>query len=85
MQSVESIEVASKQLRDLAMSVLTAIRAADKDPVRPSVLDRVSPFFMDSLYAAAATFHWLDGDDRKVAYRQAAVDLGGLLDTLSLR
>lgn len=85
MQSVQSIEVAGEQLHALAMSILTAIRAADEDPVRPSVLDRVSPFVMDSMYAAAATFHWLVGENGKDAYRQAAVDLGMLLDTLSLK
>jgi hypothetical protein len=85
MQSVQSIEVASEQLHALAVSMLTAIQAAAEDPVRPSALDRVSPSVMDSLYAAAATFHWLVRENGRDAYRQAALDLGVLLDTLSFR
>ncbi|KAH6885008.1 hypothetical protein B0T10DRAFT_493116 [Thelonectria olida] len=83
-QSMQVIEQASEQLHTLSMDMLAMLRA-EGDVAQPYSLGHVSPFIMDSIYAGAATFHWLLGESGKDVYRTAAADLDMFLDTLSSR
>lgn len=85
-QSIQVIEMASEQLHTLGIDVLAMLRAkGDVAQSQAHSLGLVSPFIMDSLYAGAATFHWLLGEGGKEGYRKAAADLDMVLDTLSSR
>lgn len=77
-QSMHIIEQASEQLHTLGMELLPAFRT---DGI--SSLSKVSPFMLDSIYASAATFHWLLGEGGNEIYRTAAADLDMFLDTMS--
>ncbi|KAI1066806.1 hypothetical protein LB506_012030 [Fusarium annulatum] len=79
-QSMHIIEQISEQLHTLGMDLLPAFRT---DGI--SSLSKVSPFMLDSIYASAATFHWLLGEGGNEVYRTAAADLGMFLDTISSR
>lgn len=87
-QSMQVIETASDQLHALGLDVLSTCMLRTEGNVaqsRAHVLGLVSPFIMDSLYAAAATFHWLAGESGKDGHRKAAADLDMVLDKLSSR
>ncbi|KAF5649350.1 fungal specific transcription factor factor [Fusarium sp. NRRL 52700] len=79
-QSMHIIEQVSEQLHTLAMDLLPAFRTKGI-----SSLSKVSPFMLDSIYASAATFHWLLGEGGNEVYRTAAADLDSFLDTVSSR
>lgn len=79
-QSMRTIEQASEQLHPLGMELLLAFRTEGI-----SSMSKVSPFMLDSIYASAATFHWLLGEGGNEIYHTAAADLDMLLDTLSSR
>lgn len=48
-------------------------------------LGRVSPFVVDALYCAAATFHWLLGESGTAVYRTGAEELGASMRALAAR
>ncbi|KAF4960377.1 hypothetical protein FGADI_1024 [Fusarium gaditjirri] len=79
-QSMHIIEQASEQLHTLGMKLLPTFRTEGV----PS-MSKVSPFMLDSIYASAATFHWLLGEGGNEIYRTAAADLDILLESLSSR
>ncbi|KAF5576004.1 fungal specific transcription factor [Fusarium pseudocircinatum] len=79
-QSMRIIEQTSEQLHTLGMELLQAFRTE-----RTSLMSSISPFILDSIYAGAATFHWLLGEGGNEVYRTAAADLDMLLDTMSSR
>ncbi|KAI7762477.1 hypothetical protein LZL87_008823 [Fusarium oxysporum] len=79
-QSMHIIEQSSKQLHTLGMDLLSVFRAKGI-----SSLSKVSPFMLDSIYASAATFHWLLGEGGNEVYRTAAAELDIFLDTVSSR
>ncbi|KAF5562480.1 hypothetical protein FPHYL_5674 [Fusarium phyllophilum] len=79
-QSMRIIEQASEQLHSLGMELLPAFTIKGI-----SSISKVSPFILDSIYAGAATFHWLLGEGGNEVYRTASADLDMLLDTMSSR
>ncbi|PNP76103.1 hypothetical protein FNYG_10661 [Fusarium nygamai] len=79
-QSMRIIEQASEQLHTLGMELLPAFRSEGI-----SSMSKVSPFILDSIYASAATFHWLLGEGGNEVYRTATSDLDMLLETMSSR
>jgi hypothetical protein len=79
-QSMHIIGQASEQLHTMGMAMLPMLRAE-----MVSSLGNVSPFILDSIYASAATFHWLLGEGGNEVYRTAAADLDMFLDTMSSR
>jgi hypothetical protein len=85
-QSIQVIERVSEQLHALGTDMLGMLQGeGDTAQAQTYSLGHVSPFIMDSIYAGAATFHWLLGENGKDVYRKAAADLDLLLDTLSPR
>ncbi|KAK7229675.1 hypothetical protein V2G26_001845 [Clonostachys chloroleuca] len=82
-QSVHLIELASEQLHALGTNMLGVLQAeVDTAQAQKYSLGAVSPFIMDSIYAGAATFHWLLGENGKDVYRKKAADFNLLLATL---
>ncbi|KAG5780673.1 hypothetical protein H9Q73_005664 [Fusarium xylarioides] len=79
-QSMRIIEQASEMLHTLGMELLPVLRTEGL-----SLMSKVSPFILDSIYAGAATFHWLLGEGGNEVYRTAAADLDIFLDTMSSR
>ncbi|KAF4430509.1 fungal specific transcription factor [Fusarium acutatum] len=79
-QSMHIIEQASEQLHTLGMELLPTLRTEGISP-----MSKVSPFMLDSIYAGAATFHWLLGEGGNEVYRTAAADLDMFLETISSR
>jgi hypothetical protein len=79
-QSMRIIEQASEQLHTLGMELLRAFRTEG-----PSLMSNISSFILDSIYASAATFHWLLGEGGNEVYRTAAADLDVFLETMSSR
>ncbi|KAK2689437.1 hypothetical protein QWA68_011882 [Fusarium oxysporum] len=79
-QSMHIIKQASEQLHTLGMELLPAFGT---DGI--SSLSKISPFMLDSIYASAATFHWLLGEGGNEIYHTAAADLDMFLDTMSSR
>lgn len=82
-QSVHLIELASEQLHALGTNMLGMLQAeVDTAQAQKHSLGAVSPFIMDSIYAGAATFHWLLGENGEDVYRKKAADFNLLLATL---
>ncbi|SPO03699.1 uncharacterized protein DNG_06382 [Cephalotrichum gorgonifer] len=83
-QSMRVIEMASAQLHTLSLDILATLGSEGGEAQQFSP-GHVSPFIMDSIYASAATFHWIFGESGNDVYGTAAADLDRFLDALSSR
>ncbi|KAF5575666.1 fungal specific transcription factor factor [Fusarium subglutinans] len=79
-QSMCIIEQASEQIHTVGTELLRSFRTEGI-----FLMSEVSPFILDSIYASAATFHWLLGEGENEVYRTAAADFDFFLDTISSR
>lgn len=84
-QSMLTIEMASQQLHTMATNILSLIPAEEEDAAYSHMSSLLSPFIMDAIYAAAATFHWLCAESGNQLHRAAATDLEMFLDFLRSR
>ncbi|KAF5250248.1 hypothetical protein FANTH_4525 [Fusarium anthophilum] len=79
-RSMGIIEQASEHIQTVGMELLRLFRTEGI-----FLMSKVSPFILDSIYASAATFHWLLGEGGNEVYRTAAAELDLFLDTISSR
>lgn len=75
------MERASRELHSIVMHILPLI-PVEEGFAAHSVQSLLSPFIMDSIYAAAATLYWLFGETGDQLNRAAAADMEMFLDVL---
>jgi hypothetical protein len=80
-QSILIMEGASRELHSMVMNILPLI-PVEEGYAAHSVQSLLSPFIMDSIYAAAATLYWLFGESGDQLNRAAAADMEMFLDVL---